>query len=32
MFAYLDDMEDAEELRALAAWKAHTLTGNRKGT
>jgi toxin HigB-1 len=31
MFAYLDDMEDSEELRALAAWKAHTLTGNRKG-
>ena len=32
MFAYLDDMEDAEELRALAAWKVHTLTGDRKGT
>ncbi|MGI8960942.1 MAG: type II toxin-antitoxin system RelE/ParE family toxin [Bryobacteraceae bacterium] len=32
MFAYLDDMEDAEELRTLAAWKAHTLTGGRKGT
>lgn len=31
MFAYLDDMEDPEELRALAAWKAHTLTGDRKG-
>ncbi len=25
-------MEDPEELRALAAWKAHTLTGDRKGT
>ena len=25
-------MEDAEELRALAAWKVHTLTGDRKGT
>lgn len=32
MFAYLDDMEDPEELRTLAAWKAHTLTGDRKGT
>ena len=31
MFAYLDDMEDPEELRTLAAWKAHTLTGDRKG-
>jgi proteic killer suppression protein len=32
MFAYLDNMNDAEELRALAAWKAHTRTGDRKGT
>ena len=32
MFAYLDDMNDPEELRALAAWKVHTLTGDRKGT
>jgi len=32
MFAFLDDMEDPEELRALTAWKAHTLTGGRKGT
>ena len=32
MLAYLDDMEDPEELRALNAWKAHTLTGDRKGT
>jgi proteic killer suppression protein len=32
MLAYLDDMENPEELRALTAWKAHTLTGNRKGT
>ena len=31
MFAFLDDMKDPEELRALAAWKAHTLTGGRKG-
>src|ERR1035441_3402966 len=32
MFGFLDDMSDPEELRALAAWKVHTLTGNRKGT
>jgi len=32
IFAYLDNMEDPEELRALTAWKAHTLTGDRKGT
>jgi proteic killer suppression protein len=32
MLAYLDDMESSDELRALTAWKAHTLTGNRKGT
>jgi toxin HigB-1 len=32
MFAFLDDMEDAEELRALPSWKVHTLTGDRKGT
>ncbi len=32
MFAFLDDMEDPEELRSLPAWKAHTLTGDRKGT
>ena len=32
MFIYLDSIEDLEELRALTAWKAHTLTGDRKGT
>jgi toxin HigB-1 len=32
MFAFLDSMNDADELRALTAWKPHTLTGNRKGT
>jgi toxin HigB-1 len=32
MFAYLDNMQDAEELRALTAWKAHTLSGDRQGT
>jgi proteic killer suppression protein len=25
-------MHDAEELRSLPAWQAHTLTGNRQGT
>jgi proteic killer suppression protein len=29
MFAFLDNMQ---ELRALTAWKVHTLTGDRKGT
>ncbi len=32
MLAFLDEMEDPEELRALPTWKAHTLTGDRKGT
>ena len=31
MLAYLDDMEDPEELRSLPTWKAHALTGDRKG-
>ena len=31
MLAFLDDMQDVEELRALPAWKVHTLTGDRKG-
>jgi proteic killer suppression protein len=32
MFAFLDEMQDVEELRSLPAWKAHTLVGDRKGT
>jgi proteic killer suppression protein len=32
MLAFLDDMQDPEELRTLPTWKAHTLTGDRKGT
>ena len=32
MLAFLDDMEDPEELRMLRSWKAHTLTGDRNGT
>ncbi len=31
MLAFLDDLQDPEELRSLPAWKAHTLTGDRKG-
>jgi len=29
--AFMQDMEDASELRDLALWKAHQLTGDRKG-
>jgi proteic killer suppression protein len=32
MLAFLDDMQDPEELRSLPAWKAHWLAGDRKGT
>jgi proteic killer suppression protein len=32
MLAFLDDMERPEELHDLPSWKAHTLTGDRKGT
>ncbi len=32
MLAFLDDMENEEELSALPAWKAHVLTGDRKGS
>jgi toxin HigB-1 len=32
MLAFLDDMEDAEELRALPSWKVHILTGDLTGT
>jgi proteic killer suppression protein len=31
MLAYLEDMEDSEELRSLPVWKAHMLTGDRRG-
>ena len=31
MLAFLDGMDDVEELRSLPAWKPHTLTGNRTG-
>ena len=32
MLLFLDEMDDPEELRALPMWKAHTMSGNRKGT
>ena len=32
MFAFLDAMQEADELRALTVWKVHTLNGDRKGT
>ncbi len=32
MLSFLDAMQDPEELRALPLWKAHALTGDRKGT
>ncbi len=31
MLAFLQDMEDAGELRTIPVWKAHRLTGGRKG-
>jgi proteic killer suppression protein len=31
MLAFLDNMQGPEELYALPVWKAHTLTGDRKG-
>jgi proteic killer suppression protein len=32
MLAFLQDMEDADELRSIPLWKAHQMTGDRKGT
>jgi proteic killer suppression protein len=32
MLTFLDAIENPEELRALPLWKAHILTGDRKGT
>jgi len=31
-FSLLQDMAAEERLRTVQSWKAHTLTGNRKGT
>lgn len=30
--SFLQDMEREEELRSIPSWKAHQLTGSRKGT
>ena len=32
MLAFLDDMEDPEELHFLPVWRVHRLTGDRQGT
>jgi proteic killer suppression protein len=32
MISFLQDMETESELRTVASWKAHPLTGDRKGT
>lgn len=32
MFSFLQDMERVDELRNVPSWKAHQLTGDRKGT
>ena len=32
MIGFLQDMEAADELRTVPSWKAHQLTGDRKGT
>ena len=32
ILTFLQDMHDAQELRDVPSWKAHQLTGDRKGT
>lgn len=32
MFFFLDAIQDAEELRTVATWRVHKLTGDREGT
>ena len=32
MVSFLQDMQHEEELRAVPSWKAHLLSGDRKGT
>lgn len=32
ILAFLQDMEQVEELQAIPVWRAHQLTGDRKGT
>jgi toxin HigB-1 len=32
IFAFMDAMEDGDELRSIPTWKAHLLAGGRRGT
>jgi proteic killer suppression protein len=32
MISFLQDMQTEEELRTVSSWKAHQLTGDRRGT
>lgn len=32
MFAFLDEMNDVDQLQTLPSWRAHALTGDRRGT
>ncbi len=32
ILSFLQDMEQEDELRSVPSWKAHQLTGDRKGT
>ena len=32
MLAFLEDMENVDELRSIAVWKAHQMSADRKGT
>jgi proteic killer suppression protein len=32
MISFLQDMAEENELRSIPSWRAHLLTGNRKGT
>jgi proteic killer suppression protein len=32
ILTFLQEMEDTQELRGMPSWKAHELTGDRKGT
>jgi len=32
ILTFLQEMEDAKELRDIPSWEVHQLTGNRKGT
>lgn len=32
MISYLQEIENEEELRIIPSWRAHTLSGERKGT